>query len=76
ANAYHSRIRGKRADNIEQAIDACRQALQVRTRADMPAAWAETMHNLASAYRSRIRGKRANNIEQAIDAYRQALQVT
>ena len=75
ATAYSDRIRGDRAENIERAIDAYQQALQVMTRQAMPVEWAQTMMNLANAYSSRIRGDRAENIEQAIDAYQQALQV-
>ena len=36
ANAYYSRIRGDRAENLEQAITYYEQSLQVRTRAAMP----------------------------------------
>ena len=75
ASAYHNRIRYERVDNIEQAITAYQQALQVMTREAMPIEWAHSMHNLANAYRDRIFGDHADNIEQAIIAYRQALQV-
>ena len=40
ANAYYSRIRGDRAENIEPAIDGYEQALQVMTRQAMPVEWA------------------------------------
>ena len=40
---------GDRADNLEQAIVAFQQALQVMTRAAMPVEWAESMNNLATA---------------------------
>ncbi|MEP0914022.1 CHAT domain-containing protein, partial [Leptolyngbya sp. GB1-A1] len=76
ASAYFNRIRGNRADNLEQAIDACQQALTVMTQQDMPVDWAQTMNNLANTYLDRIRGNRADNLEQAIDAYQQALTVT
>ena len=36
---------GNRADNIEQAIEAYEQSLQVRTREAMPIDWAESMMN-------------------------------
>jgi CHAT domain-containing protein len=75
ANAYANRIRGERAENIEQAIAAYQEALQVRTRVAMPVDWATTMMNLAAAYSDRIRGERAENIEQAIAAYQQAIAV-
>ena len=75
ATAYSDRIRGDRAENLEQAITAYRQALEVRTRQAMPVEWATSMMNLATAYSDRIRGDRAENLEQAIAAYRQALEV-
>ncbi|MBK6433159.1 MAG: tetratricopeptide repeat protein, partial [Anaerolineae bacterium] len=70
ANAYKNRIRGDRAENLEQAIAAYRQALEVMTRQAMPVEWATVMMNLANAYSDRIRGDRAENLEQAIAAYR------
>ena len=70
-----SRIRGERAENIEAAIDAYQQSLQVRTKEAMPVEWATSMMNLANAYYSRIRGERAENIETAVAAYEQSLQV-
>ena len=69
ANAYNDRIRGDRADNIEQAIEHYELALKVRTQKDFPADWAMTQNNLANAYSDRIRGDRADNIEQAIEHY-------
>ncbi|MBK9095739.1 MAG: tetratricopeptide repeat protein [Anaerolineae bacterium] len=66
---------GDRAENLEQAIAAYRQALEVLTRQAMPVEWAQVMLNLANAYSDRIRGDRAENLEQAIAAYRQALEV-
>ena len=74
-SAYYSRICGDRAENLEQAIAAYRQALEVRTRQALPVDWAAVMMNLANAYSDRIRGDRAENLEQAIAAYRQALEV-
>ena len=44
------RIRGDRRRTWKQAIDAYRQALQVRTRQAMPVEWARAMMNLATAY--------------------------
>ena len=66
ANAYSDRIRGDRAENLEQAIAAYQQALEVMTRQAMPVEWAQAMMNLATAYYYRIRGDRAENLEQAI----------
>ncbi len=75
ANAYRNRIRGDQAENIEHAIDAYQQALQVLTRETMPGEWAQVMNNLAIIYYSRINGDRAENLEQAIAGYQQALEV-
>ena len=70
ATAYSDRIRGDRAENLEQAITYYEQSLQVRTRAAMPVDWATTTMNLATAYSDRIRGDRAENLEQAITLLR------
>jgi CHAT domain-containing protein len=75
ATAYRGRIRGERADNLEQAIAASTLALQVYTREAFPQQWAMTQNNLAIAYLYRIRGERADNLEQAIAASTLALQV-
>lgn len=75
ALAYTDRIRGERADNLERAIDAVTQALQVRTCDAHPADWAATQNNLANAYLHRIRGERADNLERAIMSYKKALHV-
>ena len=66
---------GTRWLNLELAIAAYQQSLQVMTRETMPVQWAEAMMNLATAYYSRIRGDRAENLEQVIAAYQQSLQV-
>ena len=66
AAAYYSRIKGERADNLEQAITCYQQALEVTTRQVLPLEWATTMNNLALAYSNRIKGERADNIELAI----------
>ena len=62
ANAYLYRIRGERADNLEEAIRHCELALQVYTREAFPTDWAMTQNNLATAYSDRIRGERADNL--------------
>jgi tetratricopeptide (TPR) repeat protein len=74
-NAYRNRIRGERAENLEQAIFHYQQALEVRTRQAYPEQWAATQNNLGNAYSERIRGERAENLEQAIFHYQQALEV-
>ncbi len=75
AAAYSNRIKGDRADNIEQAIAASTAALTVRTREALPQSWAAAQNNLATAYSNRIKGDRADNIEQAIAAFTAALTV-
>jgi tetratricopeptide (TPR) repeat protein len=73
--AYSDRIRGERADNLEQAIAAYERALEVYTRDAFSEQWATTQNNLANAYSDRIRGERADNLEASIAAYEQALEV-
>ncbi|MFN8442543.1 MAG: tetratricopeptide repeat protein [Caldilineaceae bacterium] len=74
ATVWHKTHRDH-AENLERAIAAYEQALQVMTRQAMPVEWATTTMNLATAYKNRIRGERAENLERAIAAYEQALQV-
>ncbi|MGB3510504.1 MAG: CHAT domain-containing tetratricopeptide repeat protein, partial [Microcoleaceae cyanobacterium] len=73
--AYSDRITGDKAENIESAIAAYQNALQVRTQKDFPMDWAMTQNNLGIAYSDRITGDKAQNIESAIAAYQNALQV-
>ncbi|WP_141699919.1 CHAT domain-containing protein, partial [Nostoc sp. KVJ20] len=75
ANAYSQRIRGERAENLEQAIACFQKALKVITFDAFPEDWAGTQNNLGLAYHDRIRGKRAENLEQAIAYYQKALKV-
>ncbi|MEH1765044.1 MAG: hypothetical protein ACYTXE_07645 [Nostoc sp.] len=46
---YRDRIKGDRADNIENAIAAYNAALTVRTREALPQNWAATQNNLAKS---------------------------
>src|SRR4028119_1328545 len=55
ANAYSDRIRGEKAQNIEQAIESYTAALSVYTREAFPEDWALTQNNLGVAYYNRIR---------------------
>jgi tetratricopeptide (TPR) repeat protein len=70
---------GKRASDtsrLEEAIDAYRAALEVRTRELVPLAWALTQNNLGTAL-ARL-GECAYNtsrLEEAVKAYRAALEV-
>ncbi len=51
-NAYRDRIKGDKADNIEQAINAYQQALEVRTREAFPYDYAITLKNLGIVYQN------------------------
>jgi hypothetical protein len=53
--AYSDRIRGKKAENLEQAIQFYQASLEVRTREAFPFEWAMTQNNLGNAYCDRIR---------------------
>jgi hypothetical protein len=57
----------KAAQYLAQTVDACRNALQVRTETDFPVLWAGTMNNLARAYE--LKGDRTD----ALKTYRQLL---
>ncbi|MEC4988131.1 MAG: CHAT domain-containing protein, partial [Oscillatoria sp. PMC 1068.18] len=69
------RIKGSRAQNLESAIAACNNALDVYTREAFPEYWADAQIILANAYCQRIKGSRAQNLESAIAAYTSALSV-
>ena len=73
ANAYRERIKGDRADNIENAIAACTAALTFYTQETLPEDWAGMQNNLGIAYTDRIKGDRADNIENAIAPSNQSL---
>ena len=63
-------------ERLEQAVDAYRAALEVRTREGMPLDWAMTQANLGNVLLTL--GKRRSEIgylEQAMDAYLAALKV-
>jgi CHAT domain-containing protein/tetratricopeptide (TPR) repeat protein len=73
--AFSERVRGDRADNLEQAIACHRAALEVYTRQAHPLDWATTQDNLGTAFSERVRGDRADNLEQAIACYQAAVEV-
>ncbi|NEQ65685.1 MAG: tetratricopeptide repeat protein [Symploca sp. SIO2D2] len=66
---------GNKASNLETAIAAYQNALQIYTREAFPVDWARTQNNLAIAYRHRIRGDKADNLEHAITSCQNALQI-
>ena len=75
-----SRSEGPRATELlDQAVEAYRSALKVRTREQLPQEWATTQNNLGNALcnlASRSEGPRATELlDQAVEAYRSALKV-
>ncbi|MCP4655193.1 MAG: CHAT domain-containing protein [bacterium] len=70
---YATRQQGDRAENPEQAIATCRQALEVLSPRDEMGAWTAAMNNLAIACRLRVSGDRSENLEQAIAIYDRVL---
>ncbi len=76
ADACNNRIRGDRAENIEQAIEHYQPGPEgLHPEQPSQNQWAMTQNNLANAYNNRIRGDRAENIELAIWHCGQALKV-
>ncbi|MEP0834382.1 tetratricopeptide repeat protein [Microcoleus sp. AS-A8] len=53
-HAYHARILGERAENLELAVAYYERALQVRTQGSFPEQWAMTQNSLSSVSRSGI----------------------
>jgi CHAT domain-containing protein len=72
---YRDRLRGDRAQNLEDAIQAFRHALEVHTQDEYAVDWASIQNSLGLAYRDRLRGERAQNLEDGICSLRNALQV-
>ncbi|GIV79177.1 MAG: hypothetical protein KatS3mg050_3571 [Litorilinea sp.] len=70
ANAYCNRIRGERAENIEQAIGHYRAALEVMTREAMPDDHRRVQRSLARLHVER------HGWEEAVTSARAALEVT
>ena len=75
ALAYFKRIKGDKAENLEEAIRYCHAALEVLIRSIFPQNWAATQHNLALVYFDRIKGDKAENLEEAIRYYQAALEI-
>ncbi|MEH2024159.1 CHAT domain-containing protein [Nostoc sp.] len=74
--ADRNRVKEKNAtENLELAIAAYEQALQVYTKEAFPTDWAMTQNNLGNAYSNRILGNRAKNTDTAIAALQEVLQV-
>ena len=75
AHAYQERIRGNKAENIEQAIACLKNALKIYLEENCILEWGEIQYHLAYAYRQRIRGNKAENIEAVITCLRMTLMV-
>jgi hypothetical protein len=73
--AYKERIYGNVSDNIEQAIQCDRAALQIFTDEAFPEQWARVSGNLAIAYQERSQGEPADNLERSIAILQSTLQV-
>ncbi|NJM23590.1 MAG: CHAT domain-containing protein [Richelia sp. SM1_7_0] len=68
-------LKGDKAENIEKAIAAYENALQILTKETLPIKWATTQNNLGEAYRNRIKGNKVDNLQRAIQSYRNSLQI-
>ena len=76
ATAYSDRIRGERADNLEEAICHYELALEVRTREASPFSWAMARSNMAWGFRSLAELKDPIlNCQRAVTACEDALSV-
>ncbi|MBI4249443.1 MAG: hypothetical protein HY611_08060 [Elusimicrobia bacterium] len=75
------RLRGRPqcAEFLQQAVEAFRNALKVRTQNELPQDWAMTQNNLGAALGdlgAQLRGEAGNKLlSEAVQAYRQALKV-
>ncbi|MDZ8227687.1 CHAT domain-containing protein, partial [Nostoc sp. ChiVER01] len=65
--AYRDRIKGDRADNIENAIAAFTAALTVRTSEALPIEWVETLWELGITYQN------ANQFPKAYNTFKSAI---
>jgi CHAT domain-containing protein len=75
AEAYRTRIKRDKTENLEKAISYFQAALQVFTREDFPEQWANAQLNLGVTYYDRIGEQKAEDLEKAIACYQNALQV-
>jgi tetratricopeptide (TPR) repeat protein len=66
---------GDRSENLEKALTACTNALQIFTRDTSPQEWAMVQNNLGLVYSDRIVGDESENLEKAIACFEGALQV-
>lgn len=75
ARAYNARIRGNKADNIEQQTFHAQAALEFLERKNNPHKWALLQHNLGDAYLYRQMGDRGENLELAREYVEASLEV-
>ncbi|HEY0754060.1 MAG TPA: CHAT domain-containing protein [Ktedonobacteraceae bacterium] len=75
AIAYQQHPGGDRTRQMEAALAACEEALQVYTLALYPSQYASTQVTLGNVYRERALGVQRDNLERAIACFREALRV-
>ncbi|BAZ29073.1 TPR repeat-containing protein [Cylindrospermum sp. NIES-4074] len=73
--AYRQRILGNCGENLEQAINCYKSALEVFSNESYSEIWADILSNLGIAYIDRIFGDRAENLESAIKSLETSLQI-
>src|SRR5690242_2601153 len=75
AVAYQQRLDGDRVQQMEAALVACEEALQVSTLAHSPYQYASVQVTLGNVYRERVLGAQRDNLERSITCFRTALSV-
>ena len=75
AVAYQQRLDGDRAQQMEAALVACEEALQVYTLAHSPYHFASIQVTLGHVYRERVLEAQRDNLERSITCLRAALSV-
>ncbi|HVB74562.1 MAG TPA: CHAT domain-containing protein [Ktedonobacteraceae bacterium] len=75
AVAYQQHLGGDRARQMESALVACEEALQVYTLEQYPYQYASVQVTLGNVHRERVLGVQRDNLERAIACHRAALSV-
>jgi CHAT domain-containing protein/tetratricopeptide (TPR) repeat protein len=75
AATLRRRVRGRRTENLQQALALYEQALTVRTEKERPLEWAHTQHDLGALWMEMPTGDRTANAQKGIEHYRAALTV-
>jgi tetratricopeptide (TPR) repeat protein len=73
--AYSERVRGDRAENLENSIKHYLSASKIFRKSDLLRQWAMTQNKLAHVYIKRIKGDKSNNQEKSIQCYLSALEL-